>query len=269
MLVAILIVTNSFDEGVGLTAEELSALCTASPWLVVVGIMFIYCSLFTKLWRIDKVLQFRRRKVTIASVLWPAAAVFVVVIAILSAWTAVSGFEWVRVLEDPFTGATSAKCQGENSVAWFTPVVVLMMIPVGLTIAVTVKTSDIDEEYTETKYLFALILFQLQLVFITIPLFLLVEGMYSSIRYVVQSVAFFLFALSSPGFVLLPKIHRFYFPPKEGSTRGSHQGVRVSGVNLNSASKSAAYSSTESYKTPVSSNVEHTSNSEDPSHSAG
>lgn len=48
MSIAIAILLNSFDESYGLNAERLSKLCTATPWLVISGIVVIYSSLFTK-----------------------------------------------------------------------------------------------------------------------------------------------------------------------------------------------------------------------------
>ncbi len=45
------IVTRSFDEGVGLSVNQLSRLCMATPWLVSLGDSVIYLSLFSKVGR--------------------------------------------------------------------------------------------------------------------------------------------------------------------------------------------------------------------------
>ena len=46
--ISIAILLNSFDENYGWSAERLGKLCTATPWVVFLGVMIIYSSLFTK-----------------------------------------------------------------------------------------------------------------------------------------------------------------------------------------------------------------------------
>jgi gamma-aminobutyric acid type B receptor len=60
------IITFSFDEGDGWTDQMLDRACIAGPWLISLGYSSIYCALFSKLWRINKVLQFARRKVEVS-----------------------------------------------------------------------------------------------------------------------------------------------------------------------------------------------------------
>jgi hypothetical protein len=237
------IVTNTFDEGAGWSEEQLSKACTATPWLLICGIQLIYSSIFCKLYRIDKVLQFRRRKVTMAQVVWPMASIFVVVLIILSVWTALQGFDWQRTEQDPFTGESSAKCQGQNTVAWFTPIFLLMVVPVVMTAVLVYKTRDIDSMYSETSLLAAMILFQVQLLVVTIPLLILVEKMDTVTRYVVQVTIFFLLGASSAGFLIVPRMWRFYYPKSDGPKRGSRRGTVVSGIGRPGAN-SANYSST-------------------------
>ena len=49
--------TLSWDESFGWSEQQLSAGCTSSPWLIALGHTTVYMALFTKLWRINKVLQ--------------------------------------------------------------------------------------------------------------------------------------------------------------------------------------------------------------------
>ena len=51
------IFTLSWDESFGWSEQQLSAGCTSSPWLIALGHTTVYMALFTKLWRINKVLQ--------------------------------------------------------------------------------------------------------------------------------------------------------------------------------------------------------------------
>lgn len=65
------IFTMSWDEGAGWSDRQLDIACAMTPWFFFVGIILTFCALFTKLWRVDKVLQFKRRAVTISNVMKP------------------------------------------------------------------------------------------------------------------------------------------------------------------------------------------------------
>ena len=240
-MIAIAIVINAYDESYGWTDKQLSTSCTATPWLIICGFQVIYSSLWLKLWRINKVLQFKRRAVPVCSVLWPAAALFVAVIILLTTWTALGGFQWVRTVLNPATGESAARCYTQNGVAFFVPIALLMSIPILLTLIMSWKTKDIAAEYSEGSWLLALIVFQLQLVLISIPIFVLIQGTENSVRYVVQSAVFFLFAISSAGFICLPKMWAHHFPDtKTQQVRGARNGVTVSGVAANMTTTTAS-----------------------------
>ena len=76
-LISIPILLNSFDEGYGWTEQQLSRACTSVPCMIIVGHLLVYSSLATKLYRINKVLQFRRRRITIKQVMWPLSLIHI------------------------------------------------------------------------------------------------------------------------------------------------------------------------------------------------
>jgi 7 transmembrane sweet-taste receptor of 3 GCPR len=65
------IFTLSWDEGAGWSDRQLDIACAMTPWFFFIGQILTFCALFTKLWRVDKVLQFRRRAVTVSNVMGP------------------------------------------------------------------------------------------------------------------------------------------------------------------------------------------------------
>jgi 7 transmembrane sweet-taste receptor of 3 GCPR len=65
------IFTLSWDEGAGWSDRQLDIACAMTPWFFFVGNILTFCALFTKLWRVDQVLQFRRRAVTVSNVMKP------------------------------------------------------------------------------------------------------------------------------------------------------------------------------------------------------
>ena len=90
------ILTLSQDEGNGWNESTLDAACVATPWFFFVGQVVCFCSFFSKLWRLDRVLQFSRRKVTVRDVIIPMVALCIVTVAILVVWTLVDPWTWER-----------------------------------------------------------------------------------------------------------------------------------------------------------------------------
>ena len=222
-LFAASIIPNSFDESYGWDADQLSRACNVAPWLIVIGFMLIYSGLWLKLWRVNKVLQFARAiKVTVRSVIGPALIFFGVIIAALSTWSVIEGFEWRRVEIDELTGESAGGCAGENTAYWFTPIVVLMMIPIGLTARMAWLTRDIDSKYSESHWIVIMIVSQVQLLLISIPLLLLVDGMMPNVRYVGQSSVFAVFSLTTITLIFGPKIYEVYFAKAAASNSRSN-----------------------------------------------
>ena len=81
---------------------------------------------------------------------------------ILAVWTAVGDFGWERYEIDDMSGESMGKCKGNYSIAFLVPVGVLCVIPTVLTGIMAWKTSDVDTVYSESKWIFALILVQIQ-----------------------------------------------------------------------------------------------------------
>lgn len=71
LLMSTAIFTLSWDEGAGWSDRQLDIACTMTPWFFILGQLTTFCALFTKLWRVDRVLQFRRRAVTVNNVIKP------------------------------------------------------------------------------------------------------------------------------------------------------------------------------------------------------
>lgn len=86
-LITCAILTLSFDESFGWTESSLTAACTASPWLVALGYNMTYLALFSKLWRINKVMSPTRQKVMVHHVVGPFAASMISTVGILTAWS--------------------------------------------------------------------------------------------------------------------------------------------------------------------------------------
>lgn len=115
-----------------------------------------------KLWRLNKVLQFRRTEVKVKHVAWPAALLFVAAIVLLSVMTVVAPLEWERVLIDSDTGESIGRCTSDSFGAFIWTLAILMFIPMVLTGMMAWKTHDVDAIYSDTFWIGVLIVVQIE-----------------------------------------------------------------------------------------------------------
>jgi 7 transmembrane sweet-taste receptor of 3 GCPR len=111
---------------------------------------------------VNKVLQFKRARIKVRQVVWPALFLILAAVVLLSVWTAISDFGWVREEVDPLSGASIGHCTGDYYYAFLIPVGILSVIPTVLTCIMAWKTCDVDDMYSESKWIFTLVLVQLQ-----------------------------------------------------------------------------------------------------------
>jgi 7 transmembrane sweet-taste receptor of 3 GCPR len=244
------IVTISFDEGSGVSAAHLGRMCMSAPWLLSLGHIITYGSLFSKLWRINRVLQFSRRKIEVKHVAWPVAAVFGVALILLALWTGLDPMRWNRYELNVETGEMIGECSSDYLSAWLVPLVALMLIPTVLTLLMAWKTKDVDEAYTESKWIFIMVAVQLEVILVSIPLIAILRGVSTDGRYMGFAFLIWMFPMSALGFLFIPKIHahRKSLRGDAGVSR-SKRGARQSGANvhvsgLNGALGPTGYSST-------------------------
>jgi hypothetical protein len=225
----------SFDESYGWSDQQLGGACTATPWLLALGHIITYGALFSKLWRINKVLQFSRRKIEVGHVAWPSAILFAAAIAILSLWTGLDSMTWKRVETDPVTGESFAECQSEHFAAFMVPLVLIMLLPSLLTAIMAWKTKDIDDSYSESYWICIMIVVQLEVIVVSVPMIALLRDISSSIRYIGFVFIIWTFPMSALLLIFGPKVAAHYQATRGNggqrrSKRGEVQGIRVSGL---------------------------------------
>jgi hypothetical protein len=139
---------------------------------------------------------------------------------------------------DAVTGESQGSCKGIHTQAYFTPLFLIMLIPPILTARLAWMTRDVDPLYSETRWIFAIICAQFQLLVVAIPLLLLVGGLTTNVRHVGQTTVFACFSFNTMGLLLGPKIYMVHFVGKDPAlpqttARGSAQGgTRVSGLEM-------------------------------------
>jgi len=134
----------SFDESYGWSSTQLSHACMSVPWVFSLGYMITYGALFSKLWRVNKVLQPVHRKIDIKQVLWPFVALTALTVLILSLWTGLDPLKWEREAINSITGESIGQCQCDNIMAFLAPLIAVMLIPTLLTAYMAWRTKDVD-----------------------------------------------------------------------------------------------------------------------------
>jgi uncharacterized membrane protein len=256
------IVPLSFDETSGFNEGELSACCMAVPWLIAAGHMITYCALFAKLWRVNKVLQFTRRKITVTQVLWPVAILFGASILVLGLWTGLDPLVWTRDVVDPYTGESVGYCQSDDLWAYAATLAVLMFIPTALTGIMAWKTKDVDALYSDSSWIFTLIVLQAELYIIAVPVVAALRTASIAGEYVGFALILTIFPLSTLLLIIAPKIYAYRVDRRgqqdSQAKRGTRQGVRVSGLSDSQATASnVQYGVTEDVPSSSSETVPH------------
>jgi len=238
------ILVISYDESYGWDEQQLSRACMAIPWLFCIGHIITYGTLFSKLWRVNRVLQFSRRRVGIRHVLWPSALLFAAAVLILSLWTALDSLQWERTFIDDSTGESIGRCKSENIAAFVTPLVVIMIIPTCLTAYMAWKTRDVDDAYSESIWIFVLVLVQLEVILFAAPLIVILEDLSTTGNYIGLVLISWTFPMSTLLLIMIPKYIAFYRAvhgidhrdERRGDATG---GVRVTGMSDGTTNKSS------------------------------
>lgn len=202
------IITLSFDEGAGWSNDQLSLSCTFAPWLFFTGHVLMFCALFTKLWRVDRVLQFRRKAVTIRSALWPLVAFLAITISILVIQTIADPWVWERELIHVAPVETYGQCSSNFQWIWFGPLSGLIFISEILTMFFAWKTADVPEDFRDSRAVMYACFAQIQVWAVGIPMLAVLETSSADATYLGRIFLIWVFSVSSLVVVVGPKLFK-------------------------------------------------------------
>uniref|UniRef100_A0A6V2K2C7 G-protein coupled receptors family 3 profile domain-containing protein n=1 Tax=Ditylum brightwellii TaxID=49249 RepID=A0A6V2K2C7_9STRA len=200
------IILISFDESYGVSATYLGKMCNAALWFFFLGYLIVYSTIFSKLWRINKVLSLRRRVVKPIHVAAPATILITCAIIVLVVWVIVDPLKWDRQTIDDFTGETFGRCSSRYVTVYISVLTALCVIATFIAGIMAYKCKDISDEFAETRYIFTAILTQVQVWIIGIPIIILVNSMSVNATYIAKALLVFIFAVSVVLLVIGPKI---------------------------------------------------------------
>ena len=251
--------TLSWDEGAGWSDHQLDVACMATPWFFFVGHTLSFCALFTKLWRLDRVLQFRRGAVTIRHVIGPLMGLMSAALLVLILWTALDPWTWQRELISEIPSETYGHCKNDHFWAFFGPLMGLLVLAEGLTAFFAWKTSDVPEDFRESSSVVTAICIQLQAWIVGVPILGVLGTDSTNATYIGRILLVFIFSVSSVAVVVVTKVYHamlLKINPEAANkkknrvnvTTASSGTVRVSGLNSSDPRSAAASSSSTSRK---------------------
>ena len=229
-LMSMAIFTLSFDEGAGWTNKQLSVACSLTPWLFFTGQILVFCALFTKLYRLDKVLQFRRTKVTIYSALWPLLSFIALTFAILAAHSIYDPWSWVRVMISEIPSETYGECTSNHQWIFFGLLTGVLVISELLTMFFAWKTADVPEDFRDSGAVMYACFVQIQAWAIGVPMVAVLGHKSVDATYFAQILLIFLFAISSVMVVVGPKVVKAIRIRRNPSLFETKGRVKVSGL---------------------------------------
>lgn len=219
----------------GQSQQLFDAACVASTWMLYIGQITVYMALFSKLWRVAKVSQFRRgQKILMKHVMGPFLAMIVGAIAVLVVWTIVDPPHWDSDVFDEswVQDGEFGICNKDQVFA----IVMAVLITVAVVIALwmSCKTRELPEDISDSRRVCQTLTAQLILSLAGCILMVLSSTLENDTLLFASSVVLdFLFSVTSVAFLVIPKMyyvrrHQLTGELPPGLRRG---GTQISGIN--------------------------------------
>ena len=213
--------------------------CMSSPWLISTGFAITFSALFSKLWRLNKLMQsagrFRKVTVTERDVLAPFAVVFSLNFLLMLLWTLLDPLRWVRVPIDGAEWNTYGTCRSEGNVGLIFLILIVLIDFSALALAClqAYRARNVSTEYSESKYIGVAVLSWLQVMLVGMPLIFLVSENPTA-SYFLKVVIIFIISMSTLIFMFVPKM--IYLKKKKAnggqSVRSGFQSSIASSVSV-------------------------------------
>ena len=200
--------------------------CIAWPWLFCMGFCIIFSTMFSKLWRLNKLikasLRFRRIQVKPKDVMDPFILLFSLNVILLSIWTVVDPLQWQRIYVDELKlnsygtcGSFGTGANGDMTDTYFL-IGMLAIINISALIIAQVQafkarliTSDV---LNESKYIGLATSCTLQTFLIGLPVIFLVKENPSA-KFFVQMSIVFITCMAMLLLIFVPKMYYIKNPP--------------------------------------------------------
>eukprot|EP00566_Odontella_aurita_P015761 CAMPEP_0113582996 /NCGR_PEP_ID=MMETSP0015_2-20120614/32248_1 /TAXON_ID=2838 /ORGANISM="Odontella" /LENGTH=287 /DNA_ID=CAMNT_0000487777 /DNA_START=121 /DNA_END=981 /DNA_ORIENTATION=- /assembly_acc=CAM_ASM_000160 len=204
----------SIDDGIA-TERGAGIACMTVPWLFFMGFVITFSALFSKLWRINKIFQqsnFKKIKVQARDVMIPFAVLFSLNFVFLLCWTLVDPIKWERKKTGRLGnwGDSYGRCYCEGQ-AWIAFLVLIAAVNISALVLACVeayRARDINDVYSETKYITVAVVAIFQIFVLGIPIIALTNSNNDEthVSYVVRCLLVFLVSMSVLLLMFVPKM---------------------------------------------------------------
>ena len=108
---------------------------------------------------------FKTTNTEVWRVIWPGALLLAVMVGLLIGFTISGSHYWERHVTDEISGESIGRCTNDGSIVFLFPLYALHFLPMILAGIMAFKTSGVDDLFSESKWVLAFILVQLQVRF--------------------------------------------------------------------------------------------------------
>lgn len=207
------IIPLSIDDSVA-SVKGSSRACMAVVWLFSLGFVIIFAALFSKIWRINKLMTgakaFRRLKVTAVDVMLPFVILLSLNVIFLLIWTLADPmyFDRKEICGEGELSSYGVCALGHSSVsvAMLTCLVALSVGALVLANIQAYKAREFSTEFSESKYVGIAMIGLLQIGFVGAPVIVLVNANPTA-SFFVRSALIFVVCMSILLLVFVPKVN--------------------------------------------------------------
>jgi hypothetical protein len=190
-----------------------SIACMSQIWLMSIGFTITFSALFSKTWRINKLVRkargFKRVQLSAADVIIPFLILFGTNVLILTVWTIMAPLEWVRTISHTDAFGRPAESLGRCMNPKYFPYAITLFLVNGvallLAIAEAYKARHINTEFSESKYIGMAVVCIFQALFFGVPLFFIAQDWPTAQVFVVAAVIFII-CMAVLLLIFVPKI---------------------------------------------------------------
>jgi hypothetical protein len=207
LIMASSIAPLSIDDQI-VSPEQCSVACMSFMWLLSLGFSIITSTLFSKLWRINRLFNvtLRRQVVRERDVLAPGVTIVSLNAIVLLVWTLVDPMQWTRRPVNGQPWNTFGRCRfgGTGSIVFFALDMLLNVVSLGLASYQAYKARNISDEFSESKNLGIALFSWLQLIVVGCPVLFLIKDDNPTARYFLEVALLFAICMSMLLIIFVP-----------------------------------------------------------------
>ena len=206
----------SFDDnGIEMDESRGQAICMSIPWLSFTGFSTIFAALFSKTWRVNRLFQNRQSHARVIvsekDVLVPFMMLMTCNTTVLVCWTVLDPLSYVRQEHDGTDYwnrviSTYGACRSNHVYGYLIPLAALNLSVVAVASFQAYRARNIENEFSESKYIGMAISFLFQGFVTGIPVVVVVRDMPQSF-YVVLTLMIFLLSMAILLVIFVPKVY--------------------------------------------------------------